>query len=201
MSAPSTAALDASGVPALDTEPQQRLATQKIGAQAMSSALMSNPLKPHEFGLQAGTEPQAGEPVEPPHPMMAGSTLTEANASEKVGDGNPQASFNPGNGPLDRVRVDSGGRVLTTNQGVAVADNQNSLKAGCAGRPLLEDFILREKITHFDHERIPERVVHARGSAAHGYFECYERAGRTRRGPRRSPRRASGRRCSCASRR
>ncbi len=64
-------------------------------------------------------------------------------------------------------------RVLTTNQGVAVADNQNSLKAGLRGPTLLEDFILREKITHFDHERIPERIVHARGSAAHGYFESY----------------------------
>lgn len=64
-------------------------------------------------------------------------------------------------------------RVLTTNQGVAIADNQNSLKAGLRGPTLLEDFILREKITHFDHERIPERIVHARGSAAHGYFESY----------------------------
>ena len=61
---------------------------------------------------------------------------------------------------------------LTTNQGVPVADNQNSLKAGLRGPTLLEDFILREKITHFDHERIPERIVHARGSAAHGFFEC-----------------------------
>ena len=63
--------------------------------------------------------------------------------------------------------------MLTTNQGVAVGDNQNSLKAGLRGPSLLEDFILREKITHFDHERIPERIVHARGSAAHGYFEAY----------------------------
>ena len=64
--------------------------------------------------------------------------------------------------------------MLTTNQGVPVGDNQNSLKAGLRGPALLEDFILREKITHFDHERIPERVVHARGSGAHGYFECYQ---------------------------
>ncbi|MDB5481244.1 MAG: Catalase [Caulobacteraceae bacterium] len=63
---------------------------------------------------------------------------------------------------------------LTTNQGLPVADNQNSLKVGPRGPVLLQDFILREKITHFDHERIPERVVHARGSAAHGYFECLE---------------------------
>jgi catalase len=61
--------------------------------------------------------------------------------------------------------------LLTTNQGVVLPDNHNSLKAGVRGPSLLEDFILREKITHFDHERIPERVVHARGAAAHGYFE------------------------------
>jgi catalase len=61
--------------------------------------------------------------------------------------------------------------LLTTNQGVAIPDNHNSLRAGMRGPSLLEDFILREKITHFDHERIPERVVHARGAGAHGYFE------------------------------
>ena len=60
---------------------------------------------------------------------------------------------------------------LTTNQGVVIADDQNSLKASVKGPTLLEDFILREKITHFDHERIPERIVHARGTGAHGYFE------------------------------
>jgi catalase len=60
---------------------------------------------------------------------------------------------------------------LTTNHGIALSDNQNSLKGGERGPTLLEDFILREKIQHFDHERIPERIVHARGSAAHGYFE------------------------------
>lgn len=63
---------------------------------------------------------------------------------------------------------------LTTNQGLKINDNQNSLKAGNRGSTLLEDFILREKITHFDHERIPERIVHARGSAAHGYFQVYD---------------------------
>ncbi|MFO7524913.1 MAG: catalase [Ignavibacteriaceae bacterium] len=60
---------------------------------------------------------------------------------------------------------------LTTNQGLRINDDQNSLKAGERGATLLEDFQLREKITHFDHERIPERIVHARGSGAHGYFE------------------------------
>lgn len=66
------------------------------------------------------------------------------------------------------------GEFLTTNQGLKINDNQNSLKAGERGPSLLEDFILREKITHFDHERIPERIVHARGSGAHGVFELYE---------------------------
>src|ERR1700754_3296218 len=60
---------------------------------------------------------------------------------------------------------------LTTNQGIVVSDNQNSLKSGQRGPSLLEDFALREKITHFDHERIPERIVHARGSGAHGFFQ------------------------------
>jgi|GEM_PF-4339937 len=63
---------------------------------------------------------------------------------------------------------------MTTNHGTRINDDQNSLKAGPRGGTLLEDFILREKITHFDHERIPERVVHARGSAAHGIFKVYK---------------------------
>jgi len=60
---------------------------------------------------------------------------------------------------------------LTTNQGVTIADNQNSLKAHARGPVMLEDMILREKINHFDHERIPERIVHARGTGVHGFFE------------------------------
>src|SRR5436189_3365030 len=66
------------------------------------------------------------------------------------------------------------GEFLTTNQGLRINDNQNSLKAGERGPTLIEDFIMREKITHFDHERIPERIVHARGVGAHGYFELTE---------------------------
>ncbi len=65
-------------------------------------------------------------------------------------------------------------QALTTNHGIPIADNQNSLKAGPRGPTLIEDFVLREKITHFDHERIPERIVHARGSGAYGYFQVYE---------------------------
>ena len=75
---------------------------------------------------------------------------------------------------LAAFRSNPDGQELTTNQGVPIADNQNSLRGGARGPSLLEDFILREKITHFDHERIPERVVHARGAAAHGYFQVYE---------------------------
>src|SRR5579863_8726386 len=70
--------------------------------------------------------------------------------------------------------AENGVSQLTTQQGVPVADDQNSLKIGSRGPAALEDFHLREKIFHFDHERIPERVVHARGYGAHGYFENYE---------------------------
>ena len=131
-----------------------------------------NANKPAEYGDDS-LVPPTGETATPKDPSVTGSTITEATASEKVGDGTPRIGLNPTNAPLDRVRTDSGGQVLTTNQGVPVADNQHSLKAGTRGPALLEDFILREKITHFDHERIPERIVHARGSGAHGYFECY----------------------------
>jgi catalase len=75
---------------------------------------------------------------------------------------------------LKPFMADGTDQVLTSNQGVRVNDDQNSLKSGERGGTLLEDFILREKVTHFDHERIPERIVHARGSAAHGVFRVYE---------------------------
>ncbi|WP_187394041.1 catalase [Oceaniovalibus sp. ACAM 378] len=77
----------------------------------------------------------------------------------------------PGTGGETHQRPDADGTRLTTAQGIPVADNQNTLKAGARGPALLEDFHFREKIFHFDHERIPERVVHARGYGAHGYFE------------------------------
>src|SRR4249919_4083882 len=75
---------------------------------------------------------------------------------------------------LGKFREDSAGEYITTNQGLRINDDQNSLKGGERGPSLLEDFLLREKITHFDHERIPERIVHARGTAAHGYFQVYK---------------------------
>ncbi|WP_134089843.1 catalase [Olivibacter sp. XZL3] len=75
---------------------------------------------------------------------------------------------------LEPDKEQSAGELMTTNQGVKVNDDQNSLRSGERGATLMEDFILREKITHFDHERIPERIVHARGSGAHGVFKLYE---------------------------
>lgn len=89
----------------------------------------------------------------------------------------PKAAVQKDNAKIQELKVNKengSGQELTTNQGLKINDNQNSLKAGERGGTLLEDFILREKITHFDHERIPERIVHARGSAAHGFFQVYE---------------------------
>src|ERR1044072_5633726 len=89
------------------------------------------------------------------------------NASARTGG----TGTGDGNGGETHQLASKSGLVLTTNQGVPVSDNQNSLRSGARGPTLLEDFVLREKITHFDHERIPERIVHARGSGAHGYFQ------------------------------
>ena len=94
---------------------------------------------------------------------------SESSFVDSVGEGGETHQHVAENGAHD-----SAGAHLTTNQGIRVSDNQNQLKAGARGPVLLEDFVLREKIFHFDHERIPERIVHARGSAAHGYFELYE---------------------------
>ncbi|MFL6707517.1 MAG: catalase [Massilia sp.] len=138
----------------------------------LAAQMPFNANKAAEYGDAART-PQPGQTAAPATPAATGSTVMEAIASAKVGAGGPVVGVNPTVAPLDRVRVDGGGQVLTTNQGVPIAQNQDSLKIGLRGPTALEDFILREKITHFDHERIPERVVHARGSAAHGVFESY----------------------------
>ena len=148
------------------------VAEKAAGTQDVASAFPFNPNKAAEFDPDAALAPREGASAKPADPIVGASTVTERNGSDKVGSGGPNIGRNPSAGPLDRVRVDSTDRALTTNQGVPIADNQNSLKAGLRGPTLLEDFILREKITHFDHERIPERIVHARGSAAHGFFEC-----------------------------
>ncbi|MDO8455964.1 MAG: catalase, partial [Burkholderiaceae bacterium] len=150
-----------------------RNAEKMAQTQALVAAMPFNPTKPAEHGFSNATRPQQGATAEPASRLPTGSTLSEENGSEKTGSVAPEG-VNAAIEPLDRVRVDSSGQMLTTNQGVAIADNQNSLKLGLRGPALLEDFILREKLTHFDHERIPERIVHARGSGAHGFFECYE---------------------------
>jgi len=97
-----------------------------------------------------------------------------SKAKKAAGPGRGRKDANAKVEALTPFMADGTDQVLTTNQGVRVNDDQNSLKSGERGGTLLEDFILREKITHFDHERIPERIVHARGSGAHGYFQPYK---------------------------
>jgi catalase len=140
--------------------------------QQLAAAMPSNATKPNEFGYEHAVDPVPGATVSMPSAQAAASSLSEENDNGKTGA--PTLEPKAVDGGLARVRVNSADQPLTTNQGVRVSDNQNSLKAGLRGPTLLEDFVLREKITHFDHERIPERIVHARGSAAHGYFECYK---------------------------
>ncbi|WP_348984565.1 catalase HPII [Pseudomonas fragi] len=109
-----------------------------------------------EFSLMSSKKPSSNKS------QMAGTdTLDRGNTNVKLES-------------LETFRDDATDQALRTNQGVKIADNQNTLKAGSRGPSLLEDFIMREKITHFDHERIPERIVHARGTGAHGYFQAYK---------------------------
>jgi catalase len=158
---------------AVATNPvEQRLFDKGADEKALVASMPFNPNKPSEYG-DASRTPNEGAHSQPSSPATTGSTASEIVSSDKVGSGTPPVGANPTNAPLDRVRVDPSNRHLTTNQGIPVADNQHSLKVGLRGPTAMEDFILREKITHFDHERIPERVVHARGSAAHGFFESY----------------------------
>ena len=108
-----------------------------------------------------GSHKPSAKPTPPgKEPTASGSAKSPENSNSKVDS-------------LEVHRKNGEKRALTTNQGTKIADDQNSLTAGSRGPTLLEDFILREKITHFDHERIPERIVHARGAAAHGYFQPY----------------------------
>src|SRR4051812_19474877 len=124
------------------------------GTQQIAAAMPFNANKPFEYQREASIAPREGQHVDAPTRSVTGSTLSESNVNDKTGA--PQEpGVNPATAPLTRVRVDSVGQALTTNQGVRVGDNQNSLKAGLRGPTLMEDFILREKITHFDHERIP----------------------------------------------
>ncbi len=149
------------------------VAEQGLAANDLVAGTPFNAEKKREHGHDNAIAPPEGSTVAPADERLTASTETEASSTAKTG-GAALSGRNATIDTLDRVRADGGGQALTTNQGVAVADNQNSLKAGLRGPTLLEDFILREKVTHFDHERIPERIVHARGSGAHGHFEAYE---------------------------
>jgi catalase len=149
-------------------------ARRAAAVDAAASALDHNAGKAAEYGEEGARCPYTGASVSPADPAAGASSLSESADSPKTG-GPAAPGVNAADGRLARVRADPTGQPLTTNQGVRISDNQHSLKAGLRGPALLKDFILREKITHFDHERIPERIVHARGSAAHGYFVC-ERA-------------------------
>ncbi|MEO8542017.1 MAG: catalase [Burkholderiaceae bacterium] len=140
---------------------------------ALAAAMPFNTTKAAEHGFDNALAVPQGASAKPPSTQTTASTLSETQTSDKTGT-MASSGRNATIESLDRVRVDSGGQHLTTNQGVPISDNQNSLKFGLRGPALLEDFVLREKITHFDHERIPERIVHARGSGAHGYFECLD---------------------------
>jgi catalase len=114
-----------------------------------------------DLAPQGGGHQPAAEPTPPgKQPTAPGSLKAPETKNDKLGQ-------------LDAYRKNGENADLTTNQGTRIANDQNSLRAGSRGPTLLEDFIMREKITHFDHERIPERIVHARGSAAHGYFQPY----------------------------
>ena len=163
-SGPAQGAADGDDDPALQ---------QAVQTESAARAFPFNATKSAEHGAANGRNPPPGATASFSSRLPTASTLSESQTNDKTGTQAPEGR-NAAIGPLDRVRVDSSGQPLTTNQGVRIADNQNSLKAGTRGPVLLEDFILRDKLTHFDHERIPERIVHARGSAAHGYFEAYE---------------------------
>ncbi|MDB6132083.1 MAG: catalase [Verrucomicrobiales bacterium] len=125
--------------------------------------------------------PAKTPPINPLRPAIAGLALLLAfpsagmtqNSSEKEKGKTSVPSTTTPSGEPHQTTKDSE-KTITTNHGVPISDDQNSLKAGVRGPTLLEDFILREKISHFDHERIPERVVHARGTGAHGYFQAYK---------------------------
>ena len=138
---------------------------------------MSNKDKTHQSPIHGTEESQPGmdslAPADGSHrpspgPSAPGEQPTAPGSMKSPDTGNEKLKS------LEPHRKSGEGFALTTNQGVRIADDQNSLRAGARGPTLLEDFILREKITHFDHERIPERIVHARGSAAHGYFQPYK---------------------------
>ncbi len=118
----------------------------------------STPALPSEIERPPAMRPHSQQPFDP-MPALGPSAPNATSAKVAA---------------LDPFRDHPRGATLTTDQGLPVDRTDTTLKAGVRGPSLLEDQIFREKITHFDHERIPERVVHARGAGAHGYFQVYE---------------------------
>ena len=138
-------------------------AQDAVGTAAEKAAELLAPKIP---GTPGGATPPVAEPTEPTDPLPPKSDQSAPEVSTATGK-------DTGARPTARNQQ---GAYLTTAQGARLGDTDHSLKAGPRGPTLLQDHHLREKITHFDHERIPERVVHARGSGAHGVFEAYGNA-------------------------
>ncbi len=170
-----SSASSASSAPAADAmlRTNDIVVAQAIASDDFVGAMPYNSNKGREYGHDNAVAPPAGLTVEKGSSALTASTMTESAGTAKTG-GAARLGTNATVASLEQVRVDASDQPLTTNQEVRIGDNQNTLKAGLRGPSLLEDFILREKVTHFDHERIPERIVHARGSGAHGYFESYD---------------------------
>ncbi|HWO26653.1 MAG TPA: catalase [Kofleriaceae bacterium] len=130
------------------------------------------PKKDDREDLAASVPPTSVAPTSPPPPSRPISEQPFDPMPARGPDAPPDSTEKVA--ALAPFRDQPTSAVLTTNQGLPISDTDNTLKAGVRGPSLLEDFHFREKLTHFDHERIPERVVHARGSGAHGYFQLYQ---------------------------
>ncbi len=170
---PETAYIGTDGGPAsAPANPDKPAAKQAKVVGEVSGSMPYNETKSSEYDRTGAPPAGAVSPVL--DDLALASTPSEVNSNAKTGGAGPVKDGKYRVGSLDKDRAPSPQGPLTTNQGVPIADNQSSLKAGLRGPALLKDFILREKITHFDHERIPERIVHARGSGAHGFFESFD---------------------------
>src|SRR5580704_9414702 len=142
-----------------------RSKARKAHPRAKSAA--KAPTRINQRSLSENNMKKPSKTALPPSPARTSGQVTPADQ--------PSVARQDTNKNVDlRINTHAPGADLTTNQGVIVSDDQNSLKSHIRGPTLLEDILMREKITHFDHERIPERVVHARGTAAHGFFQVYE---------------------------
>src|SRR6476469_9965114 len=157
-------AVDHSGESSVDLSKPARAA--KNAAEELA-ARASDLMQPPVPGAPSSQPPAAAEPTEPVEPLPP-------KAEQGAPDTRTPTGAETGAPPTS---VGQQGAYLTTSTGARVRDTDHSLKAGLRGPTLLQDHHLREKITHFDHERIPERVVHARGAGAHGTFVGYGSAG------------------------